>query len=66
MGNGDGTFQPQQIVTTGGLPGSVSVGDVNGDGKLDIAVANYDDNNVGLLLGSGNGNFTGQSYTIDD
>ena len=35
----------------------VTVGDFNGDGKLDIAVANHNANNVGILLGKGNGTF---------
>ena len=41
----------------GTSPGSVAVGDFNGDGKADLAVANYDSNNVSVLLGNGNGTF---------
>jgi hypothetical protein len=37
---------------------SVAVGDLNNDGRLDIATANYNTNNVGVLLGYGNGSFT--------
>ncbi len=36
---------------------SVAVGDFNGDGKADLAVANYTSNNVSVLLGNGNGTF---------
>ncbi len=36
---------------------SVAVGDFNGDGKLDLAVANYNTNNVSILLGNGDGTF---------
>ena len=32
-------------------------GDFNGDGKLDLAVANADSNNVSILLGTGTGSF---------
>ena len=40
------------------VPESVAVGDFNGDGKLDLAVANFYDNTVSILLGDGTGNFT--------
>jgi hypothetical protein len=35
---------------------SIAVGDLNGDGKLDLAVAN-EANVVGVLLGNGDGTF---------
>jgi hypothetical protein len=38
-------------------PSSVAVGDFNGDGKQDLAVANRLSNNVSILLGNGNGTF---------
>jgi dienelactone hydrolase len=57
LGNGDGTFQAPMSYTTGKAPISVAVGDFNGDGKLDLAVANYNSNNVSVLLGNGDGTF---------
>ena len=33
LGNGNGTFQARQAFGTGSDPGSVAVGDFNGDGK---------------------------------
>jgi FG-GAP-like repeat len=36
------------------------VGDFNNDGKLDLAVANELSNNVGVLLGKGDGTFQNQ------
>jgi hypothetical protein len=42
----------------GELPESAAVGDFNGDGKLDLAVANVLSNTVSILLGDGKGNFT--------
>jgi hypothetical protein len=64
LGNGDGTFQPTASYGTGGRDvRSIAVADLNGDGKLDLAVANsYDPNknyrgSVGVLLGKGDGTF---------
>jgi hypothetical protein len=64
LGNGDGTFQTQTTLTTGIAPFSVTLGDLNRDGKNDLAVANRGSDTVSVLLGNGNGNFTGQAYTI--
>jgi hypothetical protein len=36
LGNGDGTFQSQEVFFTGILPDYVAVGDMNGDGKPDV------------------------------
>ena len=36
---------------------SVAMGDFNGDGKSDLAVANANSNNVSILLGTGTGSF---------
>ena len=41
----------------GSGPNSVAVGDVNGDMKLDLAVANVNSNNVSVLMGNGLGGF---------
>ncbi|HEY3040592.1 MAG TPA: FG-GAP-like repeat-containing protein [Pyrinomonadaceae bacterium] len=43
-------FSPQQNFPTGVGPVSVAVGDLNGDGKLDLVVANFNSNNVSVLL----------------
>jgi len=41
-------------------PISIAVADFNGDGNLDIAVANRSSNDVSVLLGKGNGTFNTQ------
>ncbi|HJQ70039.1 MAG TPA: FG-GAP-like repeat-containing protein [Blastocatellia bacterium] len=43
----------------GAAPEALAVGDFNGDGRSDIAVANFDSDNVTVLLGLGNGTFLG-------
>jgi hypothetical protein len=62
LGKGDGTFLPAQSFPVGSVPASVAVGDFNGDGHLDLAVANvgsdaYGRPNVSVLLGNGDGTF---------
>lgn len=58
LGNGDGTFNPTVTYGTGGRDGDgIAISDVNGDGNLDIVVANVIDFSVGVLLGNGNGTF---------
>jgi hypothetical protein len=58
LGNGDGTFQtPMGNYPVGFNQESVAVGDFNGDGKADLAVAINDSSNVAVLLGNGDGTF---------
>src|SRR5207253_3195115 len=61
LGQGDGTFQPAPSGPNpvGGGPWSIAVGDFNGDGKLDLAVATYitDLGTISVLLGKGDGTF---------
>ena len=57
LGNGDGTFQNQVTYAVGTGPYDLVAGDFNGDGRTDLAVANYNDNDVSVLLGNGNGTF---------
>ena len=59
LGNGDGTF-----ALAGGSPISLGqdlyaivAADFNGDGKLDLAVTDYGENEVFVLLGNGDGTF---------
>ena len=56
IGNGDGTFQTP-VTYAVGHPGAVTVGDFNGDGKLDIAVLQPLAGQVSILLGNGDGTF---------
>jgi FG-GAP-like repeat/Cep192 domain 4/Protein of unknown function (DUF1573) len=60
IGNGDGTFQPKIDYATGSGPSAVVANDFNGDGKLDLAVANVADATVSILKGNGDGTFQSQ------
>jgi hypothetical protein len=54
------TTNPLQPDPAGRGPGSVISGDFNGDGRLDLAVANSGDGTVSILLGNGDGTFAPQ------
>src|SRR5262245_40162418 len=65
LGNGDGTFAPPLVFAASGqnfTPQSMALGDVNGDGKVDLAIEGVsfldsDAFQVGVLLGRGDGTF---------
>ena len=47
----------RELCRVGDAPVSVALGDVNADGRPDLAVANVSSDNVSVLLGNGNGTF---------
>jgi hypothetical protein len=52
-----GGFASAVNFSTGGSPDSVTTGDFNADGKLDLVTANPLSDNVSVLLGNGTGGF---------
>src|SRR5207247_2481251 len=57
VGNGDFQEAPQSPIAVGTTPVWIVVGDFDGDGKLDLAVANYSNNNISVFWGNGDGTF---------
>lgn len=57
LGSGGGDFGAPVAYAAGSGPGSVAISDLNGDGKLDLAVANSGSHDVSILLGNGDGTF---------
>jgi hypothetical protein len=60
LGNGNGTFAVGPVLRSGIEPDSVAVGDVNGDGHLDVVAVVQSpvfDWNLNVFLGNGNGTF---------
>ncbi len=63
VGNGDGTFRPAVEHPVGlnypgeNGPDAIVAGDFTGDGRLDLAIANYNTGTVSILLGNGDGTF---------
>jgi FG-GAP-like repeat/FG-GAP repeat len=64
LGRHGGTFFVAPSVKVGNLPEALATGDFNGDGKIDIAVANVGGSSVTILLNDGLGGFTPAASTV--
>ncbi len=66
LGDGAGGFGAHTDFITEGAPISVAVNDLNGDTRLDLAVANWYSQTVQVLLGDGTGGFAAPSnYAVN-
>ena len=57
LNKSDGTFFGRQDYKTGSGNYGVTLCDVNGDGRLDAATANYRARSISVLVGIGDGRF---------
>jgi hypothetical protein len=60
LGKGDGTFATKRDFVSANDPRSLALGDLNGDGRLDIVTTNakpYGSGTVNVLFGKGDGTF---------
>jgi FG-GAP-like repeat/FG-GAP repeat len=59
LGDGKGNFQsgPGSPIPAGHLPNDLAVADMNGDGNLDVVIANHQSPYLTILLGDGTGKF---------
>lgn len=57
LGRGDGTFNPKTDFAIGASLLSLTGGDFNGDGKVDLAGSHLETFSVSVLLGNGDGTF---------
>lgn len=57
LGNGDGTFRTAPDITFPATRTVLALGDLNGDGKLDLATVHEWDQKVSILFGKGDGTF---------
>src|SRR5262249_49945273 len=67
LGKGDGTFQAPININVGLRPTGLAAADLNGDGRLDLVVANSmgvggSPGAVSVLLGRGNGTFVAPQH----
>jgi hypothetical protein len=57
VNNGAEQFQPHADYPTGDQPQAIALGDLDGDGKLDLVTANYSGQSISVLAGNGDGSF---------
>lgn len=62
LGNGNGSYGPQQLIGVGSNPRGIAVLDFDGDGDIDIVNTNAASNNISRMTNNGSGVFSGPTY----
>jgi hypothetical protein len=57
LGNGDGTYGPQQQIIVGSAPRGIAALDADGDGDVDIVNTNNGSSNLTIMFNNGSGVF---------
>ncbi|CAF3314761.1 unnamed protein product [Rotaria socialis] len=60
FGNDNGTYDVKLSYSTGigSFPERLCIGDLNNDKRMDIVIANYGSDSIGILIGENNGTFS--------
>jgi hypothetical protein len=64
-GSNTGTFSGSGFVGVGDTPASIAMGDIDGDGDLDLLTANYGSSNVSVCFNKGNGDFINYTANVN-
>ena len=64
LGDGKGGFRPGTPVPAGSSPSAMAIGDMNGDGRPDVMIANHETDYVTLLLNEGAGRFASRALHL--
>lgn len=62
LNNGDGSFSAPQTYSVGSSPVGITAEDIDGDGDVDLAIANRDSGDFSVLLNNGDGTFAPEVF----
>jgi flagellin-like hook-associated protein FlgL len=66
LGNGDGSFRAKTSFATGPMTRDVTLGDINGDGRLDLVSADKASATFSVFIGNGDGSFKARTSILTE